>query len=138
MRQAIPMVSNISCFNHFAGYINLGVAENMLCSAEMAQLLNKVKNVTPTTFGYGDFRGSLTLRTQLASLFAKNIFKTSEPIDADHFYMCNGAGSVVEQVCASLGDAGDLIMIPAPMFVFSFFLHLHLGIMALKMILIAE
>lgn len=100
------------------GIINLGVAENCLCAKEMAQEFTKIRLANPiseSTFPYGDFSGSVALRKQLAKLFKKWIFDLPEqiPVSESHFTMANGAGSLIESLCASICDEGDLVMIPS-------------------------
>jgi 1-aminocyclopropane-1-carboxylate synthase len=101
------------------GYINLGVAENSLCAKEMAKKITEIRSKNPvseSTFPYGDFRGSMAFRQQIAKLFQTTIFNTQQTLNPDHFFVCNGAGSTIEQISAALCDQGEYVMIPAPMY----------------------
>jgi aspartate/methionine/tyrosine aminotransferase len=101
------------------GIINLNVAENVLMADEMCAKIRETQNkfpIQPNNLNYTDFTGDPLFRKELALLLQKFIFKTEKTVDPNDIVTCNGAGTVLEQLGASLCDAGEYVMIPAPMY----------------------
>ncbi len=99
------------------GYINLGVAENVLPQQLLVEKFSQIRAkvaVDPVDFRYGDFCGSLPLRKALAKLFSSKIFHT--PVDPNHFRVTNGAGSCIEMLSACICDEDECIMMPTPIY----------------------
>lgn len=98
------------------GYINLGVAENVLLHDALRERIEKQRKnteVNPRLFGYGTFSGSLALRTKLKWLFEERLMRGVE-LSVDNIAIGNGSGPILEQLAYLLSDVGDIFVIPAP------------------------
>ncbi|KAG2389055.1 hypothetical protein C9374_014455 [Naegleria lovaniensis] len=120
--------------NNPNGIINLAVAENVLVSEWLCNTFHEIAirhPLEPSNLNYTNFSGANEFRVELVNrLFNQYIFKrgsvTSESHQDDHFekkffdisnyFVCNGAGDVLEMLGASLCDPGEYIMVPAPLY----------------------
>jgi aspartate/methionine/tyrosine aminotransferase len=105
--------------NNINGYINLGVAENILMADEMCEEIRRVQQehvIENRHLNYTDFAGDGVFRDALAHMFKKHIFKTDALVNAFDFVVGNGAGSIIEQLGVALCDENEYVMIPAPMY----------------------
>ncbi|KAJ3413864.1 hypothetical protein HDV05_007385 [Chytridiales sp. JEL 0842] len=108
------------------GIINLGTAENKLMAAQLTDYFNNSSSLTAkddlpsfhTTSAdllYGSFNGTLALREQVANLMNKH-WKPQRVVKVDDLAMGNGAGSLVSALGNILGDSGDVVLIPSPVY----------------------
>ncbi|KAJ3279896.1 hypothetical protein HK104_001086 [Borealophlyctis nickersoniae] len=98
------------------GIINLGTAENKIMAEVMLDKLNSLSQpFTLDTLQYGNMYGSHPLRAAIAALITKG-FHTVEPVEAEHVFVVNGAGSAVNNLTMVLCDEGEAVMIPAPFY----------------------
>jgi aspartate/methionine/tyrosine aminotransferase len=78
--------------------------------------INKKHPIIPQDLNYTDWTGSPKLRAACASLFQKQIFAVDTVIEPDNIIMYNGAGALIEGVTAVICDEGEVVLIPAPMY----------------------
>ncbi|KAF0972477.1 hypothetical protein FDP41_009380 [Naegleria fowleri] len=118
--------------NNPNGIINLAVAENVLVSEWLCKTFHEIAiqhPLEPSNLNYTNFCGANEFRIELVNrLFKKYIFKRGihsekqdDPFEKEFFninnyFVCNGAGDVLEMLGASLCDPGEYIMIPAPLY----------------------
>jgi aspartate/methionine/tyrosine aminotransferase len=105
--------------NNSSGIINIGVAENILMSEIMSEKIRELNikyPLLPDELHYTDFSGSLELKTTIANLLKKFIFRVQDHIDHSQLIIFNGAGAIIEQTVSVLCDPDEAVMIPAPMY----------------------
>ncbi|EFC49199.1 aminocyclopropane carboxylate synthase [Naegleria gruberi] len=113
--------------NNPNGIINLAVAENVLVSDWLCKTFHQVavdSPLLPINLNYTNFCGENNFRKYLVdNLMNKHIFKRlgnsefdKEFANINNYYLCNGAGNVIEMLAATICDAGEYIMVPAPLY----------------------
>jgi 1-aminocyclopropane-1-carboxylate synthase len=99
------------------GVINLCVAEDKLSadllSAKLRAVLLSSPPLPPQQLGYQDMKGTLELRSALASTYARMLAPTVA-FEPQHLSVSAGAGAVLEQLAFALASPGDCFLIPAP------------------------
>ena len=103
------------------GCISLAAAETVTFADLLTERLNQIRQsvpVTQDTFGYGRFTGHRRLCRALAAYFTEFIVggNPNPALDPSAFVVCNGAGTAIESLVASLCDPGDYVIIPTPMY----------------------
>lgn len=100
--------------NNPNGNFLLSIAENKLCWHMLANRLEKAaENPLPDwVASYTDTRGAASFRKALNQFLEEYFAKTA--LDADCIALAAGATAVIEITSFCLGDAGDVVLIPAP------------------------
>lgn len=102
------------------GFINLGLAENMLCNAELDAKLSTVQTWRPSLNHYGDPLGDLSFRQQLCHFFHEHLhLNDSVELIPDRMIITGGAASAFIVYCHMLLDPKDVILIPSPYYSFT-------------------
>ncbi|KAF4461894.1 1-aminocyclopropane-1-carboxylate synthase [Fusarium albosuccineum] len=97
-----------------SGYLNLGVAENMLMHRELVDYMTQNFEINSHALTYGDgFSGSLQLRKAIAR-FITTQFKPVEPVLGSHVVVTAGVTLALESCAFSLCDAGDGALLARP------------------------
>lgn len=101
------------------GYINMGTAETHLINDEVIDLLTKVQNrmkIEPKHIHYDYFYGSVEFRAAIAKHWGHLIFgnDSNRKITADNVAIGSGCSLALEMLATVLGDAGDVVLVPAP------------------------
>ena len=108
-------LGNLYSKSNPSGSINLCMAENQL-SKEMvrAKLAEDAKSsVDMISMGYQDFWGRPELRQAFSDFMER---KLGGKVGADNLAIINGAGSAVMLTTFALCDAGDAVLLPAPLY----------------------
>ncbi|KAJ3060675.1 hypothetical protein HDU99_005823 [Rhizoclosmatium hyalinum] len=97
------------------GIVNLGRAENKLMDSEVIELLPL--RAAPSHLPYGLYRGTLSLRTNIAALFNHRLsLSPSFKLNPDQLAIANGATPLTSCAAQIVGDEGDAILSPAPVY----------------------
>lgn len=75
-----------------------------------------ILKVDPSSLLYGSFSGSNDLRCAVANLFNRKLHVVDEPLTSKNVVIGNGAGSILAAISSILGDVGDSIIIPSPVY----------------------
>ena len=95
------------------GIINMGTSENKIIGDIVTAKLNEQNEFKEEHAHYGDFRGTERFREVMAAFFERYM-KPSDKIDPNDMVIYNGCASVVKALSATILDAGEAILIPAP------------------------
>ena len=94
------------------GYIGLCEAENRLVAEMVAERLDRVPTVPPSTLFYDNMTGSARFREQLARFMSRSFL--GRDFDPQQISVLAGAGSVLDFLFQALGDPGDGVLVPTP------------------------
>lgn len=94
------------------GYVGLCEAENRLVAEMVAERLDRVPTVPPSTLFYDTMTGSRRFREQLAGFFGRTFL--GREFDPHQISVLAGAGSVLDFLFQALGDPGDGVLVPTP------------------------
>jgi aspartate/methionine/tyrosine aminotransferase len=112
---ALAVASPYHPINNPTGYLVMLVAENKLMypalAARMEQVLF-VKQPPQWVFNYGDMRGQVTLRTQLAHMMERSWI--AAPVDPDSLVVQSGAGAILDSLAWILANEGDALLLTSP------------------------
>lgn len=92
------------------------VAENRLASDMFLERLHRCKPASKGDLYYSNFRGTLGLRESMAHFITRCVVSGANPIAAGDLALGNGAGSVLDNLFHSICDAGDSVLLPAPLY----------------------
>lgn len=96
------------------GYINVGVAENMLMHDTLLEYINTKLTLPAKYLTYNDgATGSDRLRRAIAGFLNKH-FRPVHPVDSNHLAVTNGVSSAIEHVSWSFADPGEGILLGRP------------------------
>lgn len=99
------------------GFVNLAVAQNVLCMDEMHERVNRAFVESPsssTSAMYDDMKGSRELKEAFAGHINSRWTTEKLACRAEDLVLSSGAGALIENLCFCLCDEGDAIIIPAP------------------------
>eukprot|EP00049_Salpingoeca_infusionum_P003613 m.68433 g.68433 ORF g.68433 m.68433 type:complete len:421 (-) comp12197_c0_seq1:140-1402(-) len=111
-----PLIECISKAGENPDMVNLGVAENCLCHAEMLEKLTQLRTQQPivkSSFSYYQFEGIKRFREAIAATLNEALLKVYVS-DASQVLVGNGVGPLLEAMVSVIADAGDVILVPAP------------------------
>jgi aspartate/methionine/tyrosine aminotransferase len=94
------------------GYIGLCEAENRLVAETVAERLDRVPTVPPSTLFYDTMTGAARFREQLASFMGRSFL--GHEFDPRQISVLAGAGSVLDFLFQALGDPEDGVLVPTP------------------------
>lgn len=99
------------------GIVSLGVAENRLLHAEIAQHINSHMHVSQRMLTYGDgSAGSDVLREAIAK-FVNDHFQPVEKLGYTSVTVLNGVSAILDSLAWCICDEGDSILIGRPFYV---------------------
>ncbi|GAA5933304.1 uncharacterized protein JCM15063_001278 [Sporobolomyces koalae] len=117
-----PPLLKCSLFeNQFAdsnphGYINLGVAENSLCTEWLTDFFESHFKLDYSDFTYGtSLSGSNRLFAALRNLFDQH-FHSIRPVERDHIITGTGASTVIDLLVSSIADEREGILVARPFY----------------------
>lgn len=103
------------------GYVLLAVAENRLSCGFADLMVPKLRDaatdaITASTGAYGDFSGAPQFREAFTAVCRKTFLKTlpASSVSPDDLIVSSGCGSVINNLCMSLLEPGDGVMLPTP------------------------
>ncbi|BGP41492.1 hypothetical protein JCM10449v2_005480 [Rhodotorula kratochvilovae] len=97
-----------------SGVINLGVAENSLCTEWLAEFFERNFSLDYTDFTYGTaLTGSHRLFSALRHLFS-TYFAAHRPVEPSHLLCGSGCSAILDALAAVLADPGDGILLALP------------------------
>lgn len=96
------------------GYVNVGVAENMLMHDTLLEYINTKLSLPAKYLTYNDgATGSDRLRRAIAGFLNKH-FQPAHPVVSDHLAVTNGVSSAIEHVSWAFADPGEGILLGRP------------------------
>lgn len=97
------------------GYVNVGVAENTLCHAELASFTREaMTSITNKALTYGDGPlGSTRLRDAVARFWNRRLSPVA-PVEAEHVVVTNGVSASIEHTSWAFCDPGDGFLLGRP------------------------
>lgn len=98
------------------GCIVMVVAENRLASDMFLERLHRCQPADKGDLYYSNFRGTPRFRESIAHFMSRCVVSKANPIAADNLAVGNGCGTVLDNLFYSLCDAGDSVLIPAPLY----------------------
>ncbi|GAA5826939.1 hypothetical protein JCM5353_004772 [Sporobolomyces roseus] len=117
-----PPLLKCSLFeNQFAdsnphGYINLGVAENSLCTSWLTEFFESHFKLDYSDFTYGtSLSGSNRLFAALRNLFDEH-FHALRPVERDHIITGTGASTVIDLLVSLIADDQEGILVARPFY----------------------
>ncbi|XP_027631236.1 1-aminocyclopropane-1-carboxylate synthase-like protein 1 [Tupaia chinensis] len=98
-----------------SGIINLGTSENKLCFDLLSWRLRQsdMLQVEPSLLQYGDWRGHLFLREEVAK-FLSFYCKSPAPLKPENVVVLNGCASLFSALATVLCEVGEAFLIPTP------------------------
>lgn len=107
--------SNIWCpSTNPGGYVNVGVAENLLMHDELLKFINRQLELPAKYLTYNDGGGgSIRLRRAICQFLGKHL-KPFTPLNPDHLIVTNGVSSAVEHISWTFADPGEGILLGRP------------------------
>ncbi|GAA5823567.1 hypothetical protein JCM3770_002787 [Rhodotorula araucariae] len=97
-----------------SGVINLGVAENSLCTEWLAEFFQRNFALDYTDFTYGTaLTGSHRLFAALRHLFS-TYFATHRPVEPAHLLCGAGCSAILDALASVLADPGDGVLLALP------------------------
>ncbi|KAI3281348.1 hypothetical protein DTO002I6_9847 [Penicillium roqueforti] len=111
------VMSNLWCpSTNPDGYVNVGVAENVLMHDQLLSFINTKLDLPPKYLTYND-GGSGSLRLKRAiSHFLNRHLHPAIPLDASHLIVSNGVSSAIEHVSWAFADPGEGILLGKPFY----------------------
>jgi 1-aminocyclopropane-1-carboxylate synthase len=99
------------------GIISLGIAENALMYADIAEFLDENLKITPDLFGYlASLIGPPSLLKGLTKLYNSATFDPVVPVEAKHIHMTAGCTALLDQLFYTLCGPGDGVLIGMPLY----------------------
>lgn len=97
------------------GYINLGLAESLLCKQELTSKLTSLQAWSPALSQYGDPLGELPFREELCQFFHDHLHLSDViQLQCDRMIITGGAACGFVVYSYMLTDPNDMILIPSP------------------------
>ena len=94
------------------GFVNLGSAQNYLAKPELEQQLDAIRH-SVSDAEYHPFDGTDRCKVAIATYLESHC---REPINPDQIVVGNGLISLLEALAIATLDAGDRVLVPAPVF----------------------
>lgn len=96
------------------GFVNVGVAENMLMHDKLLEAINKKLELPTKWLTYNDGPcGSVRTRTAISNLLNR-YFNPINPVQSDQVLVTNGVSSAIEHLSWALADPGEGILLGRP------------------------
>ena len=96
------------------GYINVGVAENVLMHDHLLSFINTKLNLHAKSLTYNDGgSGSLRLKRAIAEFLNRHLHPI-QPLDPGHLIVTNGVSSAIEHLSWAITDPGEGILLGKP------------------------
>ncbi|KAA8646517.1 hypothetical protein EYZ11_004814 [Aspergillus tanneri] len=98
------------------GYVNVGVAENLLMHDHLLEFINRKLDLPARYLTYNDGGGGSTRLRSAISRFINRHFNPVTPVQVDHVVVTNGVSSAIEHVSWAFADPGDGILLGRPFY----------------------
>jgi aspartate/methionine/tyrosine aminotransferase len=96
------------------GYVLLDIAENNIQFPIIQTQLRSCRSDTNTKIGrYTSMLGWMPLRVAIARLYSQ-LLDLQSGIDPEHIVVSAGCGALIQNLCMTLLDPGDSVLLPTP------------------------
>ncbi|KAJ5607688.1 hypothetical protein N7537_004307 [Penicillium hordei] len=111
------VMSNLWCpLTNPDGYVNVGVAENVLMHDQLLSFINTKLDLPPKYLTYNDGgSGSLRLKRAISHFLNRHLHPVI-PLDPSHLIISNGVSSAIEHISSAFADLGEGILLGKPFY----------------------
>ncbi|KAL6229488.1 hypothetical protein BDW75DRAFT_225029 [Aspergillus navahoensis] len=96
------------------GYVNVGVAENVLMHDELLQFINKKLELPAKYLTYNDGGGGSSRLKRAMCRFLNHHMNPANPLEPSHLIITNGVSPAIEHASWAFADLGEGILLGRP------------------------